>query len=190
MPNINSYFSNFSTIEYNNLQILNIFDNIDLDTEYMQNNYMFEEYKIEVGDTPEDVAFKFYNNKHLYWLILKINKKLNYFFDWPLTDDELKNHMDKYYVEKATEILDLAVLQYVREYTGTGDLKTDEVKSDYESDVTNGLTTDLTEAIDENMSNIEDKIYYQFYDQNNQNRYIKVLKNEYLVDLLEKIKQR
>jgi hypothetical protein len=183
----NNYFYNFGTIEYNNIESQDIFKRIDFDIDYMKKNNMLEYYKVKNGELPEDVAFNVYNDKKLYWLILKTNNMQDYFYDWPLTDDELKEHMTEYYEDNIEKILDLAIIEYIKENTGAD--TPSEIKEIYllDPDDTN-YDESLVDAINDIISTIRSKIYILFYQENDRIKYINVIKPKYLNEILNKVK--
>jgi len=54
-------------------------------------------YEIQDGETPEMVAYKFYQDPKLYWVILLVNNVINILDEWPLSTQELTDSvMEKY----------------------------------------------------------------------------------------------
>lgn len=50
---------------------------------YLKNNIIyFEQYRIEDGETPENVAYDFYGDSKLNWILLTINNIIDPFHDW------------------------------------------------------------------------------------------------------------
>lgn len=152
------YTTLFGNITYSNLEIKNIFEQIKIDTNYLTDNKLVEYYRIKDGQTPDIVADIFYNDKTLYWLILLINDMRDYFYDWPMSDKELYDYIDRYAEDQDDEITELA-----EQIQQTGELLTD-IKG-----------------------TIKDQIYRKFYNENDNKKLIKVLKSEYLDSLLEQI---
>jgi len=51
----------------------------------IKNNFsVYDEYDIRDGETPEVLAFQFYGDANLHWLILHMNDIIDPRFDWPL----------------------------------------------------------------------------------------------------------
>ena len=64
----------------------------------VKNNYsVYDEYDIKDGDTPEILAYKFYGDSNLHWLILHMNEILDPRFDWPLDSQKLQDHLNSKY---------------------------------------------------------------------------------------------
>ena len=89
------YYSQLPTIQYEfediTYTIKNIFLKIGfIDLFKSQNPEFFEKYFIEDGQTPELIAYNYYGNQDLWWLILILNDIKDPFFDWCLSSTELE----------------------------------------------------------------------------------------------------
>jgi len=153
-----TYLELFGIVNYDGKDIKNLYTQIEFDVDYLERNKLIDYYRVKDGETPDRVADYFYNDKRLYWLVLKLNGMNDYFYDWPMSDKELKEFMDEYYIEKDDDITSLA-----EELSDTGDdadIKKEEIK---------------------------DELYTQFYTQNDTKKLIKVLKGQYLDSLMRQI---
>ena len=57
----------------------------------------FDYYDIQDGDTPETIAFKYYNNTEYHWTILIANDIIDYYHDWPMSVQRFEEYVnDKY----------------------------------------------------------------------------------------------
>jgi Base plate wedge protein 53 len=153
-----TYLELFDNITYENLEIKNLFEQIDIDVEYLIEKKSIEYYRIIDGQTPDKIAQMFYNDKKLYWLPLKMNNMSDYFYDWPMSDKELKEFMDYYYEDQDDKINTLT-----NQLLQTGD--------DF----------DLMKA------NIKSELYAKFYTENDNKKTIKILKPEFLDSFLQKL---
>lgn len=64
----------------------------------IKNNYVFyDEYDIRDGETPEILAYKFYNNSQLHWVILQANDILDPRFEWCLAYNDLIKYSEGKY---------------------------------------------------------------------------------------------
>jgi len=69
--------------------VTNILQRVILAQE-LQNNYgVYDEYDIRDTDTPENLAFQFYGDSQLHWIILHFNNLLDPRFEWPLSVSNL-----------------------------------------------------------------------------------------------------
>lgn len=91
------YFSNFRNVSFSGVELKNIFDRIRIKEAFKSSENIFRTIKILDNITPEDVAFQIYNDKAMFWVVLVANSSQDYFYDWPLTDRELRALATKYY---------------------------------------------------------------------------------------------
>ena len=89
----------FYTLDnYKSAQLIqNILMRVKINDSIKSNLVMFDEYDIIDGDTPEIIAFKFYNNTNLHWLILHMNEILDPRFDFPLDTLKFKSYVSSKY---------------------------------------------------------------------------------------------
>ena len=59
----------------------------------------FVKHLIQDGDRPETLAYQFYGDSELHWIILYANGAtlLNPYYDWPMTQFDLKKFVEKKY---------------------------------------------------------------------------------------------
>ena len=58
---------------------------------------LFDTYDVRNGERPEDIAFKWFGNAELHWVILMTNNVTDRYYDWPLTDPQFQLFLtDKY----------------------------------------------------------------------------------------------
>jgi len=63
---------------------LNILVRIGFYSSVLDNIFVYYDYDIQDGDTPEILAEKYYGDAESYWIILLANKRLDPLYDWPL----------------------------------------------------------------------------------------------------------
>lgn len=61
------------------------------------NSAFFEQYFINDGDRADILAYKFYNDSTLHWIIMYANYMTNPYYDWPLTYYDLRKFVTKKY---------------------------------------------------------------------------------------------
>lgn len=104
---MSNYFSKIPDFEYvsrlpdakigDYIVVKNLFKRGFLREDIFQNLAVFEKYQIKGNDRPDNVAFDFYNNSNLDWLVLTCNNILNVQTEWPLKQDDLDRFLlDKY----------------------------------------------------------------------------------------------
>tara|TARA_B100000085_G_C18335673_1_gene428167 strand:+ start:28 stop:687 length:660 start_codon:yes stop_codon:yes gene_type:complete len=144
-------------------------------------------YQIEEGERPEMLAEKLYEDPELDWVILITNNITSIRNQWPLTNNELQNHMLEKYGSQAA-------LQLPHHY------ETKEIKDTFGRVVLNkGLVVDAdfsftyssntgTEITDMNASGPVSNFTYET-NENNKKRLINVLKKEYLSVMTADLKE-
>ena len=103
---MSNYFSKVPNFEYvsrlpdakisDYITVKNLFKRGKLREDIFQDLTLFTKYKIKGNDRPDNVAFDFYNDSNLDWLVLVSNNILNVQTEWPL----LTNEFDRYLVDK------------------------------------------------------------------------------------------
>ena len=64
--------------------------------------YSMQDYSVPAGDRPEHVAFNYYDDASLAWLVLLPNIGLDPYYEWPLTQRDLESWLKKKYGSIAT----------------------------------------------------------------------------------------
>ena len=58
---------------------------------------IFDKYDVKHGENPEDIAFKYYDDANLHWVILLTNNITDRYYQWPLTQPQFDAFLtDKY----------------------------------------------------------------------------------------------
>ena len=73
--------------------VTNIMLRVKLSDELVNNFSSYDTYDIKDGDTPENLAFKFYRDTNLHWVILHTNELLDPRFDWVLDVNNLYQYV-------------------------------------------------------------------------------------------------
>ena len=76
--------------------VKNFFKRGKLREDIIQNVSVFEKYKIQGDDRPDNVAFDFYGDSKLDWVVLLSNNILNIQTEWPL----VQNNFDSFLLNK------------------------------------------------------------------------------------------
>ena len=59
--------------------------------------FIFDKYDVKDGEKPEDVAYKWFGDAELHWVILMTNNITDRYYQWPLTQPQFQEHLeDKY----------------------------------------------------------------------------------------------
>ena len=97
-----AYFEKFPLYQYdlqdtqNQTLITDILRRVNLKSNVKVNTLVFDEYNVKDGEQPDTVAFKYYGDSELHWLIVTINN-ITSRYDWPLDQVALSQFVnDKY----------------------------------------------------------------------------------------------
>ena len=103
---MSDYFSKVPDFEYvsrlpnsnigDYVTVKNLFKKGALEEDILTNLALHTKYKIEGDDRPDNVAFEFYGNSNLDWLVLTCNNIVNIQSEWPL----LQNDFDRFLLDK------------------------------------------------------------------------------------------
>lgn len=97
------YFTKFPQTFYSldnkaTVQIVtNILQRVVFSEELKNNFSTFDEYDVQDGETPENLAFKLYGDAALHWLILHYNEIVDPRFEWPLSYFNLQRYTEGKY---------------------------------------------------------------------------------------------
>jgi hypothetical protein len=103
-----AYFRYFNQINYdvrgvkNNVNIdviTNLLQRVRLKLNFVKNQAFFAQHQIVDRETPEFLAYKYYGNTELHWVILYSHQATNPYYDWPLIYFDLKKFVIKKYGE-------------------------------------------------------------------------------------------
>ncbi len=67
----------------------NLFERSDILVDFKNSSGAFTEYLIEEGDRPDIVAYNFYNDVSLWWVIMLVNNIKDPINEWPLTQEQI-----------------------------------------------------------------------------------------------------
>ena len=97
------YFRPFPKINYdikkNNLPLLltNVTARYKIRDELKQRAAIFYNYTVKEQDTPSNVAFRYYDDETLDWVIFLINDIIDPYYDWPLSYNAFNDYMKSLY---------------------------------------------------------------------------------------------
>ena len=99
-----AYFERFPLMAYDiaangNYKLLpNILKRVKLRAGMASGSFLFDNYDVQDGENPEDVAFKLYGDPELHWIILMTNNITDRYYQWPLTQPQFQEHLEDKYV--------------------------------------------------------------------------------------------
>ena len=70
---------------------------VKLRTGIRTGTFLFDNYDVKDGENPEDIAFKWFGDAQLHWVILMTNNITDRYYQWPLSQPQFQEHLaDKY----------------------------------------------------------------------------------------------
>lgn len=218
---MSKYFSyipkfNYSIDDTNAVKfVTNIVSSPSIEPSFIENTSVYYTYEIRDGDTPDNLAAKFYGSSERYWIILMMNNIVDPQYDWPLKYDEFNRYVDiKYYgVDHANSYVPGEGLQWaknsdinrkqhsyykvitktVNDVTTVVKLPVDKTTYDNDEIMQTGITSSLLLKDGSLLTYEYSKEYKTFYDYeyelNESKREIKILKQEFVSILENEIKE-
>ena len=169
-----SYFSKFPNMVYDvkndgNFKLLpDILRRVKQRNAIKSGQFIFDTYDVKNGEKPEDIAYKWFGDAQLHWVILMTNNVTDRYYQWPMNDAQFEEFIaDKYSNPDA-------VHHY--EVTKDSGRTTGQGPNDYSHKVEVNSDTDNATSISnrEYEERVQDK-----------NRSIRLLNQRFLSDFLE-----
>ncbi len=98
-----SYFKRFPLMIYDmkndgNYKLLpDILKRVKQRNAIKDGQFIFDTYDVVNGESPETVAYKWFGDAQLHWVILMTNNVLDRYYDWPMNSVQLQEFLeDKY----------------------------------------------------------------------------------------------
>ena len=98
-----SYFSKFPLITYDikgdriRKLLPDILRRVKLKTVIKSGGMLFDKYDVKEGERPEDVAYKWFGDPELHWVILMTNNVTDRYYEWPMNQAQFAEFLaDKY----------------------------------------------------------------------------------------------
>ena len=98
-----SYFNKFPLMSYdikgNKVRKLmpDILRRVKLRALIKSGGMLFDKYDVKEGEKPEDVAFKWFGDPELHWVILMTNNVTDRYYDWPMNQAQFAEYLDDKY---------------------------------------------------------------------------------------------
>jgi len=91
------YFEKHPTVIYNQIQMKNLLTRTKVLDEVFSNTTNFYPYIIEEGDRIDTVAYNYYGNSNLSWLVMLSNDFTDPYYDWYLTTNQFQRFIKNKY---------------------------------------------------------------------------------------------
>lgn len=91
------FFQKFPLISYNGKQMRNIALGTRIIKEVLDTPQAVYSYTIRDGERPDTIAYDYYGDSELFWLVLLSNSIIDPYYQWPLTQSEFISYiLNKY----------------------------------------------------------------------------------------------
>ena len=98
-----SYFNYFPLMAYdvkgdrNYKLVPDIIKRVKIRSAVKSGALLFDKYDVKYGERPEDIAFKYYDDAELHWVVLLTNNITDRYYEWPMTQPDFEDYLtDKY----------------------------------------------------------------------------------------------
>ena len=171
-----SYFSKFPVFAYDiknnkNYKLLpDILRRVKLRALVKSGGMLFDKYDVKENEKPEDVAFKWFGDPELHWVILMTNNITDRYYGWPMNSVQFAEYLtDKYGAGNEDGVHHYEITQDSGRTTGQG-------PNDYSHLVEVNSDTD-------NASSISNRQYEER--KQDEKRSIRLLNQKFLSDFIE-----
>ena len=130
--------------------------------------FVFDTYDVKNGETPETIAYKWFGDAELHWVILMINNVTDRYYQWPMTQPQFDEFLSDKYSNPD------GIHHY--EITRTSGITTSQGPNDYSHKVE-------CNSDEDGASSISNREYEERIQDNN--RSIRLLNQTYLSDFID-----
>ncbi len=167
------YFQRFNKIMYgfdkkNFKPVTDLMTRVKVRNKVIDEISLYNIYDVKNGETPENIAFKYFGDPRLHWVILMTNKITDRYYDWPLSEQQFEDYIKDKYAEPGG-IHHYEITQSSGRTTGQGP-----------SDYSHKVEVNSTVAGATSISNREYESRLQ-----DEKRQIKLLSTQYLTSFIE-----
>lgn len=155
----------------------NIWRRAEILREYKSSLAMFDEYIVQNGEKPEDIALKFYENPFYNWTLLVINDIINFHEQWPRSTKQLQEYCSAKYdnPEATKDYITTEVKKGINVIVPAGKV----VPSTFQITYYDGSTTVTANPV-------ASRSFYQFEESvNAEKERIQLVKPEFIEDFVE-----
>ena len=89
------YYDTKANGQYNLLT--NLMTRVKLRTDIKNDIYTYDYYNVVDGESPEIIAFKYYDNSEYHWTILVANDIIDYYEQWPMSTQKFEEFVKEKY---------------------------------------------------------------------------------------------
>jgi hypothetical protein len=162
-----TYFNQLPKTQFDNQTIVNLATGVKLHKLIQEDAFALLNYVIKDGESPDTVAFNYYEDPSYAWLVLLSNNVIDPYYQWPLSILNFEKFIKKKYGSiPAAQAITIHCEHKTKNITISADSLT----------VSNGVSSSDYDAIDA----------YTYWDKVNENRrFIKLVNKSYLPQVIE-----
>ena len=162
-----SYFNLLPKTKFLNQDIVNLATGVKLHKLIKDDAFALMNYAVQDGESPDTVAYNYYDDPSYAWLVLLANNIIDPYFEWPLSVYDFNQFIKKKYGSiSAAQATTMHCEHKTKDLTVSADSLT----------VSNGVSSSDYDAIDA----------YTYWDRVNENRkFIKLVNKSYLPQVIE-----
>lgn len=116
-----SYFKHFPKINYGNNSVVNITKRVRVLEEIKKNPLAYLSYFVKDDDTPDNIAYYYYNDPYKVWLVYLANDIIDPYTQWPKKEYDFQEYFKQKYKELSGEN-GLEILNWGRKTTITDNI--------------------------------------------------------------------
>lgn len=191
--------------------VTNIIARFGFESALKENSSAFYKYSVRDSDTPELIAYKYYNNAERHWIVLMFNDIMDPQYDWPLQYQPLLDYINNKYsannyadtantnISGLTWAMNVANVKAYYKYVTTtnnvdGTKMIDKIELDADTWGNTSISTTnytLQDGTSVTVEITKDKLSYYDYEQevNEAKREIKLLKPEFVPQVEKEFKK-
>ena len=113
-------FDYYPKIQYNNVTATNLLSESEVMKKYLKDISLFFKYEIKEGERPDIVAYKFYEDPSLDWVIFLANGIVDPYKDWPMDSKQFISYIESKYNTAAEKLTSSAIETSIKYYYYTG----------------------------------------------------------------------
>lgn len=180
------YFRPFPLVNYdlkknnNNTVLTNIMTRFKIVESFQRQEAVYYDYSVKEGERADQIAFKFYEDASLDWVIYIVNNVVDPEFDWPLDRTSLESFIAKKYGSVSTA---MSQTHHYEQIVAAQSVLFDGTIIPEESYQVDLQTYNTLPAADKKVVTS----YEYEIEKNDKKREIKLLSNDFLISLLNQV---
>lgn len=181
----------FSESDY--VTVKNFFKRFQINPDVFSYTVFFQKYSISDGERIEALAERAYGNPLYDWVIILTNNLINPSFEWPLSSNDLRKHVEKNYDDPYTTIRHYEIVDEETQIENYGRVlypPGTRVDQAFHNSSIKINDNGVIEQVSGSLLSTSVSIYEYEYNENEKKREIYLLKPRYLQDFMDDLKKQ